>query len=61
MMLGYRNLNSLYDCIIIRGEASYRELANLYNTSATSIFRRIKRIKGRSHIKGSEFFESEES
>jgi DNA-binding Lrp family transcriptional regulator len=60
MMLGYRNLNSLYDCIIIRGEASYRELANLYNTSATSIFRRIKRIKGRSHIKGSEFFESEE-
>ena len=59
-MLGSRNLSSLYDCIIIKGDASYRELAKLYKTSATSIYRKIRRIKGRSEIKGAAFFESEE-
>ena len=59
-MLGSRKLSSLYDCIRINGDGSYRELAKLYKTSATSIYRKIRGIKGRSEIKGAAFFESEE-
>ena len=58
-MLISKNLNSLYDYIKEGKKAPYRKLAGIFKTSATSIFRRIRRIKSRSHITGAEFFESE--
>jgi hypothetical protein len=54
-----KNLNSLHDYIKGGKKASYRKLGSTFKTSATSIFRKIKRIKSRSHITGAEFFESE--
>ena len=59
-MSQYKNLNSLYDHLKTRKKESYRKIAALYKTSATSILRKIKLIKSRSHIKGAEFFESED-
>jgi len=60
MMSQYKNLNSLYDHLKTSKKESYRKIAALYKTSATSILRKIKLIKSRSHIKGAEFFESED-
>ena len=59
-MSQYKNLNSLYDHLKTSKKESYRKIAALYKTSATSILRKIKLIKSRSHIKGAEFFESED-
>ena len=55
-----KSLDSLYDYIKEFGETSQRKLASIYKTSHSSIGRRIRRIKSRSHINGSVFFETED-
>ena len=55
-----KSLDSLHDFIKEVGETSQRKLARIYKTSHSSIGRRIRRIKSRSHISGAVFFETEE-
>ena len=55
-----KSLDSLYDYIKEFGETSQRKLASIYKTSHSSIGRRIRRIKSRSHIDGAVFFETED-
>ena len=55
-----KSLDSLYDYIKEFGETSQRKLASIYDTSHSSIGRRIRRIKSRSHINGAVFFETED-
>ena len=55
-----QNLNRIYDHIKETGNKNCRRLASLFKTSSSSIFRKLKQIKSRSHICGARFFETEE-
>ena len=53
-------LHTLYDHIKTNGNKSTRALAKIFKTSPSSIFRKLKKIKSRTHICGASFFETVE-
>lgn len=59
-MITYHSLNSLFDYMRKQGKQSYNTLSKKFNTSTTSIYRKLKKIKARSCVPGADFFETEE-
>lgn len=53
-------LNGLYDHIKESGNKNCHRLASFFKTSSSSIFRKLKQLKSRSHICGASFFETQE-
>ena len=53
-------LSNLADHIKVSGKQSYQTIAEIFQTSKSSVHRRLKKVKNRSDISGASFFESEE-
>ncbi len=54
------NLGKLTDYLNNNGKHSCRKLAEIYDTSKSSVHRKQQKINSRSHIAGAAFFETEE-
>jgi len=59
--MGFKNkISKTYDAIKSQGKKSLSKLAKLTKETKSNIYRKIKKIKSRSKVKGADFFETSE-